>query len=312
MDNTCRICDSSFLSESGINRHLKAHDIRVVEYYQKFFPKYDLYDKKIIIYRNRDQYFSSHFNNKENLKKWLLAQSTENQKEYCKNFLSKRKDKKKIKYTPSQVELRSILSPSIIYLNELFGSYYKTAEEIGFKNKYIYPENLKFTELKDSQDSRIYVDTREQRPLLFSRPSESKTLKFGDYAFSHASYDGKLYFERKSIGDFIGTLSLGYERFHREIEKAGEANANLIIIVEENLKNTLSFNTLPHVYKKATRITPEFVFHNVRELIQKYPFIQFLFVDGRDESARIIEKIFTTQEDLLGYDLQLCYDLKCI
>ena len=96
----------------------------------------------IIIYKNKEQYFNTDFNNKNNLKNWLKAQSLEKQKEYCKDFLIKRKEKKGLEYTPSQVELRSVLSPSVIYLQEIFGDYYQFAGDLGFKNKYIYPESL--------------------------------------------------------------------------------------------------------------------------------------------------------------------------
>ena len=312
MAETCKICQKVYEADADFNRHLKAHKIRVIEYYQQQHPRYDAFDNSIIIYKNKEQYFNTDFNNKNNLKNWLKAQSLEEQREYCKDFLIKRKEKKGLQYTPSQVELRSVLSPSVIYLQEIFGDYYKLAEDLGFKNKYVYPNNLYNLAQLQTKDSIIYIDTREQKPFIFNMASEVRTLKFGDYGFSHPSYDGKLYFERKSISDFIGTLSAGYERFCREIEKASEAKANMVIIVEESLSNTLSFNYLPHVYKKATKVNPEFIFHNVRELIQKYPHVQFLFAKGRKESVRIIEKMFSTDENFFKYDLQLCYDLKML
>ena len=43
------------------------------------------------------------------------------------------------------------------------------------------------------------------------------------------------YIERKSITDFIGTMSGGYERFKREVERAREQDAKLIVLVEESL-----------------------------------------------------------------------------
>lgn len=312
MAEICKICQNTYNTDVEFNRHLKTHKIRVIEYYQTHSPRYDLFDNSIIIYKNKEQYFTTDFNNKNNLKNWLKAQPLDKQKEYCKNFLTKRKEKKKLEYTPCQVELRSILSPSIIYLEELFEGYYRFAESLGFKNKYVYPKNLDNLTQLQTKDSIIYIDTREQKPFIFNMASEVRTLKFGDYGFSHPSYDGKLYFERKSISDFIGTLSAGYERFCREIEKASEAKANLVIIVEESLSNALSFNYLPHVYKKATKVNPEFIFHNVRELIQKYPHVQFLFAKGRTESVRVIEKMFSTDENFFKYDLQLCYDLKIL
>ena len=120
------------------------------------------------------------------------------------------------------------------------------------------------------------------------------------------------YIERKSLADFISTLStLNYERFCREIERAGEQDANLIILVEESLSKALSFPFLPHISKKI-KATPEFVFHNVRQLIQEYPSIQFLFVKGMQESSRLIQRIFICGGMHKEIDLQLAYDMKLL
>jgi len=106
-------------------------------------------------------------------------------------------------------------------------------------------------------------------------------------------------------------MSGGYERFVKEIERSQEQNAYLIILVEESLQNALSFKYLPYISKKI-KATPEFIFHRARGLIQKYPRIQFLFVNGRKESSRIIELIFTSQCVHEKIDLQLAYDNKIL
>ena len=78
--------------------------------------------------------------------------------------------------------------------------------------------------VKNQSSAKIYVDTREQKPLDFENLNKQiKNLKFGDYAFSDR--DSNTYIERKSVSDFIGTLSGGFDRFTREIERAGEAEA---------------------------------------------------------------------------------------
>jgi hypothetical protein len=101
------------------------------------------------------------------------------------------------------------------------------------------------------------------------------------------------------------------ERFKREIERAAEANANLIILVEDTLTHALSFNHLPYISKKI-RATPEFIFKNTRDLIQEYPHIQFLFVKGRKESVRVMKKIFFSNCLYKKMDLQLAYDRKVL
>ena len=112
--------------------------------------------------------------------------------------------------------------------------------------------------------------------------------------------------------DLIGTLSSGLERFKNEINRAAEEDAYMVILVERKLEDCLAFNRLKHVYKKNTRVTPDFIFHNVRDLIQEFPHIQFLFVNGRDECIRMVKKLLLSDVLDEKHDLQLAYDLKLL
>ena len=67
----CSVCSEDFETDRQLHAHLKKHSLRVVEYYQKHFPRHDLYDQKIIKFKNKDQYFRDDFNTITNLKKWL-------------------------------------------------------------------------------------------------------------------------------------------------------------------------------------------------------------------------------------------------
>ena len=82
-------------------------------------------------------------------------------------------------------------------------------------------------------------------------------------------------------------------------------------MVEDTLTNALSFPFLPYISKKI-KVTPEFIFRQVRDMIQKYDHIQFLFVKGRKESVRVIEKIFFSSCIYKKIDLQLAYDKKIL
>jgi hypothetical protein len=241
------------------------------------------------------------------MKKWLKEQTVDAQKDYLKKFLSQRKEKHNLNYAPTEVELRSITSPPLPYYHSLFIDYYKLCSDMGFKNKYEYPKEALKYKIKDGFS--IYIDTREQMPLVIDYPTEVKGLKFGDYAINDP--DNKCYIERKSISDFIGTMSGGYERFCREIERSIAAEANLIVLIERPLQECLSFQHLNYVSKKI-KVTPEFIFFNVRELIQKYTNVQFLFVDGREECVRVMKRIFFSDKQYKKYDLQLMYDLKLL
>lgn len=303
----CKLCNVNFETEKSFHSHLKSHKLRMVEYYQKYEPRYDLLTGELINFKNKDYYFSNDFNNKNSMKKWLSQQTPESQKEYLIKLLNQRKEKHKIIYAPSEVELRSVTSPPIPYYHNLFSDYYKLCCDIGLKKKYEYPkEKLKY-EIKDG--FKIFIDTREQMPLVIDYPTEIKGLKFGDYAINDP--ENKCYIERKSISDFIGTMSGGYERFCREIERSVAAEASLIVLVERPLQECLSFQYLNYVSKKI-KVTPEFVFFNVRELIQKYTNVQFLFVDGRQECVRVMKQIFFSSGEFKKYDLQLMYDLKLL
>ena len=310
MSFKCKVCDKEFETERQLHAHLKVHKLRVAAYYQKYYPRYDLYDKKIIKFKSKDYYFSTDFNTRTNQLKWLDTLPEEEARKYLKDLLLKRKEKKNLIYSPCQVELRTIFNPSIITYEKKFPDYYKLCKSLGFKNKYKNLKNQIIAANHKNEDLKIYVDTREQLPLKFNIASESKALKFGDYALSDKSLTCNCYIERKSLADFISTISVqNYDRFCREIERAAENKANLIIVVEESLTNALSFPFLPHISKKI-RVTPEFIFHQVRDMIQKYDHIQFLFVKGRKESVRVIEKIFFSDCIYKKIDLQLAYDKK--
>jgi len=304
----CKVCDKTFATERSLHAHLKAHKLRLAEYYQTYYPRHDKHDGNIIKFKNKDYYFENDFNSRQNLRLWLKGQSEPEAKEYCRELLISRKEKKDIVFAPTQVELRTLMMPPVQVYNSFFDDYYKLCEEVGLISRYKKPEDK--ISANNQSSSKIYVDTREQKPLDFKNLNKQiKNLKFGDYAFS--DQDSNTYIERKSVSDFIGTLSGGFDRFAREIERAGEAEASLIVLIEEDLNKCRSFNFLPHVSRKI-KATPEYIFHNVRYLIQAYPHLQFLFVKDRKESSRVIEKIFLSNNTHKYYDLQYCYDMKVL
>jgi len=311
----CKECGKEFETDRQLHAHLKAHGLRMVEYYQKHYPRHDFHTGDIIKFKNKKQYLSSDFNSRTNLRMWLKSQSQTDAKTYCTGLLTKRKEEKELIYTPSQVELRSILSPPIQYHDELFGDYYRFCSGLGFKNKYQQVTEFIIGQEYTKPEYKIFIDTREQKPLKFTRGIEIRKLDYGDYAFSSATSTCNCYIERKGLSDFIGTLSGGYERFIKEIERAKENDAQLVILVESKFTSALYFNEQRKSYNKEkvfkkVKATPEFIFHRVRSLIQRYPNIQFLFVNGRKEASRVIEKIFTCGCFYKKVDLQLAYDLK--
>jgi hypothetical protein len=311
MSVICKVDGKEFKDEKSLHFALRSYGLNKEKYYHTYYPKKDLLTGETINFKTKDQYLNSDFNDKNNMKKWLKEQSLEKAQEYCKNLLIKRKKDKNLIYSPTQIELRTIMSPSIIFYNKIFDDYYDVCSSIGLENKFIHPNNItsQFQNKLTNKDT-IYVDTREQSWLKFDIPFEIKTLSFGDYSCSNENCN--CYIERKSLSDFISTLSVkNFDRFKNEIEKAQKNNSYLIVIVEEKLASALSFQYLPHISKKI-KATPEYIFHNVRSLIQEYNNLQFLFVDGRNEMKRAIESIFASKCFYNKVDLQLAYDMKLL
>ncbi len=84
----------------------------------------------------------------------------------------------------------------------------------------------------------VIVDTREQTPFHFLNidpwpivPVSHATLKTGDY--SMRGYESRLTIERKSIGDFLGSISADRDRFEREFERMAEMEFAAVVIEGE-------------------------------------------------------------------------------
>ena len=311
MSVICKVDGKEFKDEKSLHLALRGYGLNKEKYYHTYYPKKDLLTGDTINFKTKEQYFNSDFNDKNNMKKWLKSQPLENSKEYCIDLLKKRKKDKNLIYSPCQIELRTIMSPSIVFYNKIFDDYYDVCSSLGLENKFIHPKNISNQfNFKLTKNDTIYVDTREQNWLKFNIPFEIKTLPYGDYTCSNDNCN--CYIERKSLSDFISTLSVGnLERFKKEIEKARQNQSYLVVVIEEKLQSALSFQYLPHISKKI-KATPEFIFHNVRSLLQEYDNLQFLFVDGREEMKRTIEAILASKCFYKRVDLQLAYDLKLL
>ena len=308
----CIICKKEFELDKQLHAHLKAHKMRMAEYYQTHFPRKDLFSGELIKFKNKDYYMTTDFNSRVNMKKWLSSIPKTKAKKYVEKIFTKRIKRKETKLAPTQIELRTLSSPPVQYFQELFGDYHSFCSEAGLRKRFSsYPKEGCFPTCNYSNDKglKIYVDTREQYPFKLDYPNEPKALKFGDYALNNAEVCCNCRIERKSIKDFIGTFSGGLERFRREIDRSVEAEGYLVVLVESPISKCMAFDKLPYVSKKI-QATPEYIFRNVRDIYQDYNNIQFLFVDGRQEAVRVMKKIFFSGCVYKKYDLQLAYDLK--
>lgn len=291
----CLICG---LNNPENGHFYKEHKIPVKNYYETHYPRKNLLTGEKLNFKVKESYFLNDFEDKEQLKTYLSRLYGEEKRSYCLNLIRKRKRIKNLRYLPSQVELKSILTPGVPYYDKLFGNYYDIGKELDLINKFVRYENL-----PQIPKTTILVDTREQNPVFDKKNCEITSLKYGDYTVENSN----VYIERKSISDWLGVMSNGFQRFIKEIERSANDNIYLIIMVESSLNQCLKFDELPQIKKFISKITPAFVFHNVREICQGFNNCQFLFCDGRKEMARLIEKILFTP-NIEKFDLELAYE----
>ena len=109
------------------------------------------------------------------------------------------------------------------------------------------------------QKISIIIDTREQTPWHFPSflASVSRgTLRTGDYALAGDEFYA---IERKSLDDFAATISSGWERFKRELDRMDLMDAKTII-VEASINDIIN-----HDYNHP-KISPAFVLKRIAEL----------------------------------------------
>jgi DNA excision repair protein ERCC-4 len=94
----------------------------------------------------------------------------------------------------------------------------------------------------------ILIDTREQLPYQFKTESKQATLETGDYSLLGA--EALIAIERKSIGDLIGSISTGRERFERELQRA-RALDYFALVIESTLSNIANGNYRSDMKPKA-------------------------------------------------------------
>lgn len=280
------------------------HKIKYADFIEQHFPRKDLYDNTPIKWKSDESYLLSDFNTKVNLRKYLESITKEDGMIYLADFLKRRKKLKNIDIAPSEFEAKSLTFPAISYIEKYYGegAFRKICSYAEVHSRYNYIATTTFN--RDISASTFLCDTREQKPLKLPNMKIQK-LDFGDYTVK----DDYIFIERKSLSDFIGTMSSGYERFNKEIELAIFNQAYLVVLIEEKYSSLQSFEYLPHIYSKCDWT---FISHRFRELMSRYPHsLQFLAVDGRKEAERVIPKIYGLNVDKLDrfyIDLQYAYN----
>ena len=134
---------------------------------------------------------------------------------------------------------------------------------------------------------RVVIDTREQRPWAFPPDqvvASVGTLRTGDYALAG---DAKFAIERKSLNDFLGTISSGWERFLRELGRMeGSGFVARLVIVEADFESVVfrlgpGGEPIPPAHNHPN-LSPQFVAKRVAQLAMMGVTVLFA---GRSEYA---------------------------
>lgn len=309
----CAVDQIEFDDLEALHYHLR-YDLKVSQkdYYLKYVAKKDLLTGKPLPFKSPEHYLNHDFTDKNNLREYLKKNREEGQK-WAIDWLKKRVESKCLEWTPTQVELRSLPCPTIPYY-DFIGGYDKICADLNLKPRFSEKRPLQFIPLP--KKAKIIIDTREQLELdIKGYEIIKKALNVGDYGLEEP-YDKKVYVERKSLLDLIGTVTKDLGRFQRELDRAVESNSYVVMVVEEPLHLCLEFKTSVFLQKKYVGLryvqtNPEHVFHNLRETLQKYALnFQVLFANGRREATNAVIKLFELGDQVKYVDLQLALENK--
>ena len=105
---------------------------------------------------------------------------------------------------------------------------------------------------------QIIVDSREQAPFHFDGPKfegatiAEGTLTTGDYSL--VGLEHRVAVERKSLADFMASISTGRDRFERELTRARGLDA-FMVVVEAPFSDVVAGNYRSKMQPKAATQT---------------------------------------------------------
>ena len=264
MSSKCKICNKEFPSDNSLHKHLKNHGITMPEYYVTYYARKNLLTKELLPFKNKEEYFFKDFDNVDQMNIWCSAIEEQELKKYITLKLRQRTEKKQLLFGPTYIGLKLSNLPDIKFYKKCYGSYSSACSEIGldiFLSKNL-PKNF-WEEV--IPDMKIFIDTREQKPLKFKN-SEKMKLDVGDYTSSGEYYD-YTFVDRKSEGDFKSTFTTGFNRFRKEMQRAKDHDSFMFIVCETTIKKIEENNgarfsgykiKLPYLWSNVKKIQNEF------------------------------------------------------
>lgn len=275
----------------------------MAEYYTTHYPRKNRLTQDPLPFKNKLDYFNTDFSTRAQMIKWCNKESSDLVNEYILKQLKSRVEQKQLNYAPNHLEIELNKLPPIDIYKRNFGGYGQACKQLGLEPMYSKGITNDFFQKKDKIEKiPIYIDTREQKPLKFP-VHKSLKLDFGDYTMGGDNYT-YTFVDRKSEGDFKGTMTVGFKRFRKELERAKQFNAYLYIVTESSIKNIQRNNNFgPH------KSNLSYVWHNMRVLTHDFKgHCQFLFTGNRTNSQLIIPKLLYYGKELWNVDLQYFFD----
>ena len=302
MQYKCKECGEEFGSLRSLHAHIKKHDMLLGDYYVKHFQRKDKLTGELIPFKKYDQYFHTSFLNASNMRKWCKTAPKEEVESFVIKSIKDKLTSKKIKAGPPALYLETSGLPDMEICKEIFGSYSATCEKFGMLPMLSGQLPKEFN--NDFSKTPILIDTREQQPLSFKN-SELLKLDVGDYGVSGELYD-YTFVDRKSYQDFGATVTGGYARFVKELERCKSLGCFLFIVIECDFDQIYWKNK--SVYKKFNL---GYVLHRMRNIQAEYSdCCQFVFSGSREESVKLIPKVLVLGQKLWKVDLQYFWNKK--
>ena len=157
-------------------------------------------------------------------------------------------------------------------------------------------KHINFTEIVKNKQNYLSV---EKQGFEYFKNSESLKLDVGDYAVGGDLYD-YTFVDRKSYQDFCATITNGYARFAKELERCRSMGCMLFVVIETAFDKMWATNRAG--YKKFNL---DYVYHRMREIQAEYSdCCQFVFSGSRRNSEEIIPKILGLGKKLWTVDVQ--------
>lgn len=304
MSFKCKECGEEFESLKSLHAHIKKHSLILGDYYVKHFQRKNKLNGNLLQFKNYEDYFDKDFTNRAQMLEWCKSASEKEVKEYIISCLKKRIEKKKLNYAPNTIELFTADLPPMSLYKQLFGSYSKACQECNIEPMFKNGLPKQFND--DYTNRKIYIDTREQKPLSFQNSTLLK-LDVGDYAVNGDDYD-YTYVDRKSFADFCSTMTVGAKRFSRELQRCRDLGCYLFIVTECDLYKMAKLNAF-----SPKRYNLNYVFHNMKELQHQFrDCCQFVFSGNRSNSEVLIPKLLICGQKTWNTDIQYFLDQNLI